>query len=305
MISKDNYPKIKTDETLMETVSHGSMEYPFKYYYEDIWLFDLHCIDWHWHPEVEFVYMEKGEGEFLIGSEHYTLSEGMGLFINSQAIHRFEAEKSAVIPNIVFSPMLLAAQDTLVYRKFIQPLIDSSIECEVFSPAIPWHKEVLKTLMYVFDVQNNPDICEIKSVELMLKIWALMLENLKISDRNPSAKSSAHIQGKLQIMMQFIHNNFSDRISLEDIANCASISKSSAMNIFKKYLHTSPVNYLVGYRLRAAARFLASTDRSVLSVAMSCGFENTGYFCRRFKEMFGVTPGKYKKEQQSRRIHQK
>ena len=52
-------------ETLRETVSHGSEEYPFKYYYEDIWLFDFHCIDWHWHSEVEFVFLEKGKGRFF------------------------------------------------------------------------------------------------------------------------------------------------------------------------------------------------------------------------------------------------
>ena len=48
-IKKD---RIITDETLRETASHGSEEYPFCYYYEDIWDFDFHCIDWHWHPEV-------------------------------------------------------------------------------------------------------------------------------------------------------------------------------------------------------------------------------------------------------------
>lgn len=51
-IKKD---RIITDETLRETASHGSEEYPFCYYYEDIRDFDFHCIDWHWHPEVEFV----------------------------------------------------------------------------------------------------------------------------------------------------------------------------------------------------------------------------------------------------------
>ena len=55
-IKKD---RIITDETLRETASHGSEEYPFCYYYEDIRDFDFHCIDWHWHPEVEFVRSEE------------------------------------------------------------------------------------------------------------------------------------------------------------------------------------------------------------------------------------------------------
>ena len=40
-IKKD---RITTDETLRETASHGSEEYPFSYYYEDIWDFDFHCV---------------------------------------------------------------------------------------------------------------------------------------------------------------------------------------------------------------------------------------------------------------------
>lgn len=85
-IKKD---RITTDETLRETASHGSEEYPFSYYYEDIWDFDFHCIDWHWHPEVEFVYVQHGKADFLVGGNRYVLSSGDGIFINSQVIHRF------------------------------------------------------------------------------------------------------------------------------------------------------------------------------------------------------------------------
>lgn len=80
-IKKD---RITTDETLRETASHGSEEYPFSYYYEDIWDFDFHCIDWHWHPEVEFVYVQHGKADFLVGGNRYVLSSGDGIFINSQ-----------------------------------------------------------------------------------------------------------------------------------------------------------------------------------------------------------------------------
>ena len=56
---RNSYPRIRTDETIRENVSHGDENYPFQYYFEDIWQFDFHCIDWHWHPELEFVYIEK------------------------------------------------------------------------------------------------------------------------------------------------------------------------------------------------------------------------------------------------------
>lgn len=296
MKANNNYGRIRTDETLRETTCHGSEEYPFKYYKEDIWLFDFHCIDWHWHSEVEFVFIEKGTAEFLVGSGRRILTEGTGIFINSQIIHRFEASESVIIPNIVFSPTLLSAEDSLIYRKYVQPLLDSSIECLVFSPEIPWQNDVLNNLKNLFDVQENEDMHEIKTVELLLKIWDTMYENVNISGNIPVAKASAHTQAQLQIMMQYIHKNYSEHITLADIAKTVSVSKSSALNIFNKYLHISPVSYLINYRLKRAAKLLADTDGSVYSIANDTGFENVGYFCRSFKELFGVTPSEYRKK---------
>lgn len=295
MEAGDNYFKIKTDETLRETVSHGSEEYPFKYYKEDIWLFDFHCVDWHWHSEVEFVFIEKGTAEFLVGSERYVLGSGTGIFVNSQVIHRFESSESAVIPNIVFAPPLLAPPESLIYRKYIQPLLNSSIECLVFSPDVSWQNDVLNALLSVFDVQEEESACEIKTAELLLRIWGVIYENARVSEKIFSAGASARTQAQLQIMMQYIHKNFSRKISLEEIARTVSVSKSSALNIFNKYLHISPVSYLVNYRLKRAAGLLIATDGSVCSIAGDTGFENMGYFCRRFKELFSMTPGQYRK----------
>lgn len=295
MKSDNNYGRIKTDETLRETVCHGSDEYPFKYYKEDIWLFDFHCIDWHWHSEVEFVFIENGTAEFLVGSGRHVLTSGTGIFINSQVIHRFEASESVIIPNIVFSPSLLSPEESLIYRKYIQPLLDSSMECLILSPEIPWQNDVLKDLLSVFNIQEKEDLCELKTAELLLKIWSSVYENVNISDRVPSSKVSAHTQAQLQIMMQYIHKNYREHITLENIAQTVSLSKSSALNIFSKYLHISPVSYLVNYRLKRSAKLLASTDGSIYSIARDTGFENVGYFCRKFKKLFGVTPGEYRK----------
>ena len=38
----------------MEIKQHGSSDYPFQYYYDNLELFDFHCIEWHWHREFEF-----------------------------------------------------------------------------------------------------------------------------------------------------------------------------------------------------------------------------------------------------------
>lgn len=290
----DGYTRIITDETLRETACHGSSEYPFRYYLEDIWLFDLHCVDWHWHTEVEFVFVEKGTAVFQIGSGRHVLSAGMGVFINSQVIHRFEAAEIAVIPNIVFSPQLLSPEESLIFRKYIQPVLDSSTECLVLSPSVPWQKEAAGTLQAVFAAQGE-ESGEIKTVALLLKLWGILYQNMRLTEQRPPAQMSAHTRAQLQIMMQYIHENYPRRISLDDIAGTVAMSKSSVLNLFHRYLHISPVRYLVQYRLKRAARLLVTTESSAASIAQDTGFENAGYFTRKFKELFQLTPGEYRK----------
>ena len=67
--------------------------------------------------------------------------------------------------------------------------------------------------------------------------------------QNVNASSLA----RLQMMMQFIHSNYPESISLLDIAKVGEVSISTALNLFRNVLNTSPVNYLICYRLRKAA----------------------------------------------------
>lgn len=301
-IINNGYTKTMTDETLRETICHGSEDYPFRYYYEDIWLFDFHCVDWHWHPEVEFVFVESGTVEFLIGSSRYTLGAGEGIFINTQVIHRFEAGKSAVIPNIVFSPALLSPVGSLIYAKYIKPLLASSVECLIFSRGHEHGGEMLDTLLAMFAAQEAEDVSQLETLALLLKLWGLMYETIGAAELRAAARPAAHTQAQLQIMMQYIHKNHPHPITLQDIAQTVSMSKSSILNIFKKYLHTSPVSYLVDYRLKQAAKLLINTENSIAAIAQDTGFENTGYFCRKFKKLFHTTPGAYRKMAQNRQM---
>ena len=295
MKANEGYSRIVTDESLRETIPHGCEEYPFRYYLEDIWQFDFHCIDWHWHSEVEFVLIKEGMADFLIGSERYVLGAGTGIFINSQVIHRFEAAKSAIIPNIVFSPSMLAPEDSLIYRKYVQPVLDSAAECQIFYAGDPAQAEILRALADIFAVQEMENGCEIKTEYLLLKLWRLLYDNMDITENTSAPQASVRTQAQLQIMLQYIHKNYPNQISLDDIAETVALGKSSVLSIFHKNIHTSPISYLVHYRLKRAAKLLMTTQDSVAAIARDTGFENVGYFCRKFKEVFQVTPGEYRK----------
>ena len=63
-------------------------------------------------------------------------------------------------------------------------------------------------------------------------------------------------------------------LSLDEIAAQSMISKSSALNLFRRYLHITPVNYLINYRLKQAALLLSHTEKKVSTISAETGFHN-------------------------------
>ena len=78
----------------------------------------------------------------------------------------------------------------------------------------------------------------------------------------------------------------------------AMVSKSTALNLFRRYLHDTPVHYLVKYRLQEAAKLLATTEKKITVISGETGFENMDYFCKTFKKYYGRTPTEYRRKKQ-------
>ena len=165
-----DYFKITTDETLRETVQHGSERYPFAYYPEDIWQFDFHRIDWHWHHELEFLYVAEGTAICFIGTSKVELHKGCGIFINSGVLHCFEARSSTFTPNIVFSPTLLASENSLIYEKYILPVINSAVEYQIFDPNSTPERSALQLMLQIFELQENGQDNELCTIQLLLAV---------------------------------------------------------------------------------------------------------------------------------------
>ena len=280
--------KITTDETLRETIQHGNNRYPFAYYPDNIWKFDFHRIDWHWHHELEFLYTAEGTALCLIGTSKIELHKGCGIFINSGVLHRFEAQSSTFTPNIVFSPTLLAPENSLIYEKYILPVISSSVPYQVFSPSNTFGKQVLQLLSQICTIQETKPDNELCTIQLLFQLWNILQKNMDWTSDSNSIHRLNHKQARLQAMMQYIHDHYMEEITLETIAASASISKSGALHIFQTGIHCSPVAYLIQYRLAQAAEQLYITQKSVSSIAEETGFTSSGYFCRKFRQCLTI-----------------
>lgn len=292
------YNKILTDENMMETIQHGSKEYPFHFYYDNLELFDFHCIEWHWHTEFEFVYVETGTVYFGISDKQFALSEGQGVFINSKILHRYFSQGKAIVPNFVLMPYFIAAQDSLIYQKYVLPIMASPMDYQIFSQDIPWQAQALSLMREITAAQEKASDVELVNSYLIQKIWHILYQNTDVEHMGKKENYSASSQARLQLMMQYIHQDFAYNISLSDIADQAKASKSTALNLFQRYLGISPVTYLINYRLQEAAKLLASTEKKVTVISKDTGFDSVDYFCKAFKKYYKLTPTEYRKKAQ-------
>lgn len=292
------YNKILTDENMMETIQHGSKEYPFHFYYDNLELFNFHCIEWHWHTEFEFVYVETGTVYFGISDKQFALSEGQGVFINSKILHRYFSQGNAIVPNFVLMPYFIAAQDSLIYQKYVLPIMASPMDYQIFSQDIPWQAQALSLMREITAAQEKASDVELVNSYLIQKIWHILYQNTDVEHMGKKENYSASSQARLQLMMQYIHQDFAYNISLSDIADQAKVSKSTALNLFQRYLGISPVTYLINYRLQEAAKLLASTEKKVTVISKDTGFDSVDYFCKAFKKYYKLTPTEYRKKAQ-------
>lgn len=96
-------------------------------------------------------------------------------------------------------------------------------------------------------------------------------------------------------MIDFITNNYRQKISLSDMAQKFGYNYHYLSRIFHKYVHTSFSEFLNQYRLDATLIQLINTDRPIADIAFDCGFQSIRSFNDIFKTRIGMTPQQYRK----------
>ena len=101
--------QIITDPAGKELKKHGDSSFPFLVSYERLSGYETGSFLWHWHPEIELTYIEKGEMLYKINQNTFHLKEGQAIFGNANALHAgymYQDQDCQYIP-ITFDPKLI------------------------------------------------------------------------------------------------------------------------------------------------------------------------------------------------------
>lgn len=280
-------------------IKYGNINYPLEIFFDDLSNYDIGFIPWHWHNEIQFAIVNKGSVEFSFVDKSVVLSEGNGVFISSNTLHQMKPIISgSIVINITFNHSLIGGNHlSLIENKYINPIINNSnLPFILLDNNIKWNQDILVNLFQVYKSYEKGDFgYELEIKNLLSKIWLILARNL-IPDLISNYKDNPHGNERLKTMLEYIHKNYSDNISLEDIASSIHISKSECCRSFKKYLKNSPFQYLMQYRIIEASKLLQNTNKAITEIMNSVGFNDPSYFTRTFKRFTGYTPSQYRKQ---------
>ncbi len=132
----------------------------------------------------------------------------------------------------------------------------------------------------------------LRQIELRHAIASFLLEVIHAAETPVSARQT----GRIEKIDQFIKDNIDEPVILEEVANLVGLSLSRFKAWFKEETGTTPLDYVLKYKIRTACEWLGKPNRSIADIAFETGFQNQQYFSTVFKKYLGMSPGEYKKE---------
>jgi AraC-like DNA-binding protein len=254
--------------------------------------------DLHWHQELQITLVTKGKLTIQVNGINYDLEAGQAIFINKSVLHIVTyLNQEGEYVSFNFPEKLLAFySDSAMEKKYVLPYTNSFLLSLEIKGDKDWHNQILQIL---WDMKKEFESkkkwgweyeVSIKTVQL----WLILISNFSLSSEE-SSKYNRLQQERLQLMLSFIHKNYSNNLTLKEIADTAHLSVSECTRGFKKSIHMTPYFYLIKYRINKSCDLLIATDYTITEIAQRVGFNNANHFIQSFKKHLNITPKEFRK----------
>lgn len=238
---------------------------------------------WHYHPELELNYIEGASGKRFIGESVSRYEKSSLVFIGSDIPHlnndygiRTDYEKIVLHlkPDFLKGALLHTPELSPIHQLFEKSKYAVSFEGETKATA----GAMLKRL---------PGLCQHEQFLEMLRIFYLLAyssETTLLHDVPVKNQYNRRLKERVQLLYDFIENNYQRKIEVEEVAGLCHLSKIAFCRYFKQTTHLTFTQFLNHYRINQAKHLLL-LDKNVSEVCYECGFESLSYFNRVFKKI--------------------
>jgi len=251
--------------------------------------------NWHFHPELELVYVRGGHGRRHIGSHVSHYRDGELILIGSNLPHwgftdQFTGNKAETV--VQFAADFPTADFlNLPEMRNVSNLFDRARNGLSFNG---YTRKALGARMERL-IEQDP-------LNRMLSLIDI-LQQLAVSEDYESLNADGfHLQiathgyDRFNDIQQFISDNFRRDISLAEVAGVASMTVPAFCRYFKKVSGNTFIAYLTNYRVVYACKLLGDDHSTIAEVAYDSGFNSLSQFNRAFRRCVGRTPTEYRSD---------
>ena len=243
----------------------------------------------HQHEEIQLSFIVAGEGNLVVGDTINTYETGDILVIGSHLPHVFKSESNGSKQ----SHML-----TLFFTK--QSFGEAFFNLEELNEIQPFFERSKYGFKLKSNLEGIRDLFLQLEATSKLNRFIILLQLLNsIVDSDYISLSSfvydkkySSVEGdRMRNVFDFTLNNYTDDITLEQIARVSNMTKNAFCKYFKKRTNKTYVQFLNEFRIETASKLILEVnDYSIAEIAFKSGFRNISNFNRLFKKIKGVTP---------------
>lgn len=289
--------QIHTEKNQKEVKSHGSYAFPVHVSPESIHAYEQHSFLWHWHQEIELTWIMSGQMEYLVNDQKYLLSEGDGLFCNTNALHSGHAKnhQECTYLSVTFHPRFLYGyESSLIQTKYMDFILTNEAwHSLALTDQVAWQADILEKLCTIYALSLNPPADYELTLHLLLTaIWQQLYRyysSLPLALHRPPKEME-----RLKLLLSYLQEHYRQEVTLDEISTHLNICKSECCRFFKKYMRMTIFDYLLFFRIQNSLSLLESGE-SITKTAGMVGFSTPAYYGQIFKRYMGCSPSQYRK----------
>lgn len=260
----------------------------------------------HWHTAIEIIMPIKNGYQVFICNNKFHLNEGDIFIINSGVLHSLKAPDTGERIILQFSDYILYSIKGMETLLTLLPeyifISENNDEDRIYS----FIKKHMDAIAVEYDQQKSFFEASIYAciIEIFVylgrnAIWGRTITKMPVYN-NPSKKKE--YMETIMTACNYINENFTKAISLDDAADITGFSKFHFSRIFKQCMNMTFYEYLNNKRVSKAEELLAKSEYTVLDIALSSGFSSLSAFNRTFKSLKNCSPSEYRKKEDSRKF---
>lgn len=250
---------------------------------------------WHYHPEVELVYVNGGSGKRQIGSHISYYRDGDLILIGADLPHcgftdsLTDFEKETVIQ--MDQNFLGDTFFNLPETKGIKNLLERAKKGIVFHG-----NDKQRIGDRIENLEEKDSFSRLIGLLEILKLLENATDYTILNAEGFILETALQDNNRINIIFNFVKDEFKRSITLEEIAGIVSMTVPAFCRYFKKITGKTFTHFVNEYRLAHAAKLLHEKQISITDVCFECGFNNFSHFNKQFRSFTGKSPSEYRNE---------